>query len=174
MKYLLDSDSLIRSKNDSYRFDRHPGFWQFLERSNAEGLVYSIERVGRELTGEDELATWAKNQGPKFFLPPDDKVIESFRKIAQWVVGNQQYIEAAKKEFLARADFGLVAHAHAHGYTVVTFEKDEPASKKAIKIPTACNQFGVPSMNIFRLIETLQPTFVLLEETDKPPTDPQS
>lgn len=171
MKYLLDSDSLIRSKNDSYRFDRHPGFWQFLEQSNAKGLVFSIERVGRELTGEDELATWAKKQGSQFFLPPDDKVIASFRTVAQWVVENRQYIEAAKKEFLARADFGLVAHAHAHGCTVVTFEKDEPGSKKAIKIPTACNQFGVPSMNIFRLIETLQPTFVLLEKNDDAPSD---
>lgn len=166
MKYLLDSDSLIRSKNDSYRFDRHPGFWQFLERSNAEGVVYSIERVGRELTGEDELAKWAKKQGPHFFLQPDDKVIDSFRKVARWVVANSQYIQAAKETFLARADFGLVAHAHAHGFTVVTFEKDEPASKKAIKIPTACNHFGVPSMNIFRLIEKLQPTFVLLEKQE--------
>jgi len=60
MKYLLDSDTLIRSKNDSYRFDTHPGFWEWLEQSNILHIIGSIETVWRELTGEDELAEWAK------------------------------------------------------------------------------------------------------------------
>jgi hypothetical protein len=161
MNYLLDSDTLIRSKNDSYRFDRHPGFWEWLEQSNILGVLGSIERVGRELTGEDELAKWAKKQGSRFFLPPDEHAIKSLAEVAKWVEAQTQFSRATKDAFLARADFELIGFAHAHGCKVVTFEKDEPKAIRAIKIPTACKPFGVQCMNVFRLIEELKPTFVL-------------
>ena len=161
MKYLLDSDTLIRSKNDSYRFDRHPGFWEWLEQSNVLGIVASIERVARELTGEDQLAQWAKQQGSRFFLPPDEPVNKSFSAIAKWVTNHSQFSQAAKTEFLRRADFTLVGHAHAHGCAVVTFEKDAPQAIQTIKIPTVCKYFNVRCMNIFQLIEELKPTFIL-------------
>src|SRR6266404_2709648 len=159
MKYLLDSDTLIRSKNDSYRFDRHPGFWEWLEQSNILDVVGSVEAVWRELTGEDELAEWAKRQGSRFFLTPDESVNKSLSEIAKWVNNHSQFSAAAKAEFLRRADFTLVGHAHANGCVVVTFEKDEPKSIRKIKIPTVCKHFSVRCLNIFQLIEELKPTF---------------
>jgi Domain of unknown function (DUF4411) len=110
MKYLLDSDTLIRSKNDSYRFDTHPGFWEWLEQSNVLDVIGSVETVWRELTGEDELAQWAKKQGSRFFVSIDDSTNDSLAQIAKWVNNHARFSEAAKRAFLARADFTLVGN----------------------------------------------------------------
>jgi hypothetical protein len=62
MAYLLDSDVLIRAKNDHYGFDLCPGFWVWLERANESSIVHSVEAVYNEIVvGGDELAEWARN-----------------------------------------------------------------------------------------------------------------
>lgn len=48
--------------------------------------------------------------------------------------------------FLQVADYYLVAHALAHGHTVVTHEVAAPSIKK-IKIPNACIGVGVKCMS---------------------------
>ena len=46
--YLLDTDVLIRAKNEHYGFDLCPGFWQWLDHEHAAhaGLVQSLGTVG--------------------------------------------------------------------------------------------------------------------------------
>ena len=155
MTYLIDSDTLIRAKNDFYRFDTAPGFWECLEEAHKRGLVFSVAAVRRELTGEDRLAQWAKKMGSKFFLPPDSFVQTSLNKIADWVGAHPTYTEAAKQEFLGdTADFLLIGHAHAYGYGVVTFEKDQ-GQKHAIKIPTVCKHFSVKCVPLFAITTEL-------------------
>jgi hypothetical protein len=51
MANLLDANVFIQAKNDYYGFDLAPGFWDWLDQENARGTVFSIERVGAELTG---------------------------------------------------------------------------------------------------------------------------
>ena len=53
------------------------------------------------------------------------------------------------------ADLKLIAHAMASGATVVTREQPAPDSKKKIKIPDACNAFGVNWTDPFSLYRTL-------------------
>jgi hypothetical protein len=60
MPYLLDTNIFIEAKNAYYGFDFCPAFWEWLVAKNREGLVFSIEKVGDEISaGEDELATWS-------------------------------------------------------------------------------------------------------------------
>lgn len=54
MKYLLDSDTLIRAKNDFYTFESCPGFWTWIERLNTENVVFSIDKVKQELMDEKD------------------------------------------------------------------------------------------------------------------------
>ena len=69
MLYLLDTDVFISAKNEHYGFDLCPGFWEWLEKSNAAGTVHSVEAVYHELIGGgDDLAQWARNHR-SFFLP---------------------------------------------------------------------------------------------------------
>jgi hypothetical protein len=162
MKYVLDSDTLIRSKNDFYRFDTAPGFWEFLEQENILDIVGSVDAVRKELVDEkNQLAEWVKTQGTRFFVSPDDTVTTSLGTIAKWINENRQFSDAAKTEFLSAADFVLIGYAHAKGCKVVTFEKDEPGAIHRIKIPTVCKAFGVDCMPLFQMLSELKFRLVL-------------
>ena len=114
MPYLLDANVFIQAKNLYYGFDICPRFWDWLIQANAQGKVYSIEKVGDELeAGNDELSAWARQRGVAFFLRPDERVIQAFGKVSEWV-RNAGYEPAAISVFLQGADYYLIAHALAH------------------------------------------------------------
>lgn len=147
---LLDADTLIQAKNTYYAFDFAPGFWDWLDRGHAAGLLASVEAVGQELKrGHDELADWASAR-PSFFVQPGTAVPGSIAQLAAWVHVQAQYTAAARQEFLAGAgDLFLIAQAHGGSHTVVTSEQSRPESKKRVMIPGACQAVGVPCVDLF-------------------------
>lgn len=62
--------------------------------------------------------------------------------------------------FLQVADYYLVAHALAHGHTVVTHEIASPSPKK-IKIPNACIGLGIKVMTPYEMLRHERARFVL-------------
>lgn len=153
MFYLLDSDVLIQAKNTYYAFDICPGFWEFLERERDNGEIRSIRQVRGELeAGNDDLAAWARLQGNRFFLDPTPGLTRAMQQVSQWVM-TEPFTEAAKREFLARADTFLVAHALAEDDTVVTNEvPNQPGQFGKVKIPTACDAVGVPHDRLLNVL----------------------
>jgi hypothetical protein len=122
MAYLLDANVFIQAKNLYYGLDFCPAFWEWLIVRNSEGRVFSIERVGDEIeAGADDLATWGAGRGPEFFLKPDPAMLPALASVSSWASG-QHYEPAAVSTFLQGTDYYLVAHALAHGHTVVTHE----------------------------------------------------
>ncbi|TAM33539.1 MAG: DUF4411 family protein [Rhodanobacter sp.] len=160
MAYLLDANVFIQAKNLQYGFDFCPAFWDWLERMNAQGKVFSIQQVGNELqAGEDELAEWGEARGEGFFLPPDNQVLAAASQVSVWATG-QDYAPVAVNTFLQVADYWLVAFAAAHGHTVVTHEVPANSPKK-IKIPNACVGLGVRFMTPYQMLRTERARFVL-------------
>ena len=140
--YLLDTDTLIRAKNEHYGFDLCPGYWNWLDNEHAAGKVFSVRKVYDELlAGQDDLSDWAK-QRKGFFLEPDDATRASLEEVSVWAYG-AQYQPNAVNLFMRKADFFLVAERHASQKTVVTYEKSAPNSLSSIKIPDACDAMGV-------------------------------
>jgi hypothetical protein len=75
----------IQAKNLHYGLDFCPAFWDWLIESNAAQLVFSIEKVGDEIDAiADELATWAAQRGPGFFLEPDPTVLPALGSVSTW------------------------------------------------------------------------------------------
>lgn len=160
MPYLLDADVFIAAKNLHYGLDFCPGFWEWLILTNEEDRVFSIEKVGDEIAaGGDDLSIWAEARGPGFFLIPDAKVLPALGAVSTWVTG-QGYEPAAVNTFLQVADYYLVAHALAHGYTVVTHEKAAPQAKK-IKIPNVCIGLNMKCMTPYEMLRRERARFVL-------------
>ncbi|MBA2388482.1 MAG: DUF4411 family protein [Acidimicrobiia bacterium] len=58
------------------------------------------------------------------------------------------------------ADSYLVAHAHAHGHTVVTMEVVSN-SPRNIKVPNACVAMDVKYVNVFAMLRAERARFVL-------------
>jgi len=160
MAYVLDANVFIQAKNLHYGFDFCPGFWDWLERANDDGRVFSIERVADEITaGDDGLAEWVADRPAGFFLSPDAAVVPSLHAVSEWANG-AGYEPAALATFLQVADFYLVAQALAHSHTVVTHEVASHSTKR-IKIPDACIAVGVRHMTPYEMLRVEQARFVL-------------
>lgn len=160
MTYLLDANVFMQAKNLHYELDFCPGFWDWLIVNNDAKRVYSIEKVGDEIeAGEDELSDWAEKRGPGFFLKPDAVMLPALGTVSVWAT-SQKYEAAAVNTFLQVADYYLVAHALAHGYTVVTHEI-AAASTKKIKIPNVCIGLGVKCMTPFEMLRHERARFIL-------------
>ncbi len=110
MAYLLDANVFMAAKNLHYGMDFCPAFWDWLVREHQAGKVFSIEKVGDELTGgDDELARWALAQPNDFFLKPGSAAVTALGTVAAWVNAHETYSPAAKNTFLQTADYYLVA-----------------------------------------------------------------
>lgn len=107
--YLLDSDTLIQAANKFYRFDTWLVFWNWLEQQNKQHVIFSIYAVEKELMefkDDDRLKYWAKQQGAKFFLRPDQRVLRACSKIADWYKIVHASTTPPKTSFLAMPTFG--------------------------------------------------------------------
>jgi predicted nucleic acid-binding protein len=161
MAYLLDSDVLIQAKDENYPFDVCPGFWDWLERENAGKRLFSVASVRQELEqGNDELSAWAKKRGDGFFLPVDERTSGAMAAVAGWVQAGD-FRDDAKRKFLAGADPWLIAHALAHGHTVVTREVHIEGEKRNVKIPTVCMALNVPYIQALEMLRREGVQFVL-------------
>jgi len=160
MAYLLDANVFIEAKNRYYGMDFCPAFWGWLTAQNAKGTVFSIEKVADELaSGSDDLSVWAAQRGVSFFVPPDEKLLTALSTVSEWV-SKQQYRPAAISMFLQDTDYYLVAHALAHGHTVVTHEVPSDGVKR-VKIPNVCIGMKVKCMTPFEMLRKERARFVL-------------
>ena len=158
--YLLDANVFIQAKNLHYGFDFCPAFWDWLVEQNRAGKVASIEKVADELhAGADELATWVETRGDDFFLRPDAAVVPALRTVSDWASGNG-YQPAAVATFMQVADYWLVAHALAHGCSVVTHEVPADTIRK-IKIPNACIGLNLRCISPYEMLRRERARFVL-------------
>jgi hypothetical protein len=91
--------------------------------------------------------------------PPDEGLVTALGRLTAWATG-QAYEPAGVNTFLQVADSYLVAHALAHGHTVVTHERVSD-SRRVIKIPNACIGIGIRFMNPYAMSRREQARFVL-------------
>jgi hypothetical protein len=160
MANLLDANVFIQAKNLHYGLDFCPAFWEWLIANNAGGKAFSIEKVGDEIAaGADELSNWAAQQGDGFFLKPDAAILPALGTVSAWANG-ENYEPAAVNTFLQVADYYLVAHALAHGFTVVTHEV-AAASTKKVKIPNVCIGLNVKSITPYEMLRIERARFIL-------------
>ena len=158
--YLVDSDVFITAKNLYYSFDICPGFWKSVIHHHREGRVFSVDRVRGELLAgrkTEDLVRWVRDEVPEgFFVPVDtNMVVLAYTDVMMWVQRNPMYFDHAKAKFATGADGWLVAYAQVHGATVVTNEQSAPESRKEIKLPDVCDQFGVRRDNTFVMLRAL-------------------
>jgi hypothetical protein len=154
-KFWMDSDVLIRAKNEHYAFDIAPGFWEIIKRSAQGGKVCCPSSVRDEIArGGDELSKWANGErDTDLFVEPDKDIQNKYSTIAEYVEKN--YSTAQAKFFLTGADGWLVASALSRKGIVVTHEVLVGPDSTRVKIPNICRQFGVEFLNCFEMLRRL-------------------
>lgn len=149
--YLLDTNNFIEAYRRFYAMDIAPGFWRWLEKGFKSGQLGSIAAVRKELlNSSDSLAVWVRAH-KQYFFEEDEATVQQFARLSKWA-SSQNYRQSAIDEFLAAADYRLVAAAAAHNDIVVTFEQPSPESRKRIKIPDACAAFGIEVADLFSVM----------------------
>lgn len=158
-KYLIDANVFIQAKNLYYRFGFCEAFWTWLQKAHGAGLVFSIQKVRKELLGgnkADPVGKWAEDLPEDFFLDDiaDKAVMQTYAKVMQWASSSTHYSPQAKAEFAKPgvADAFLVAVAKQHGYEIVTQEKSNLAAKKKIYLPDAAHANGVKTVYVYDML----------------------
>lgn len=156
MAYILDTNILIRSKNEM-PFELWPSFWSKLCKMMAEGDVLSNICVRDEINrGKDDLTLWIINNAPKgFFVENDNEVMAKYAEVLNWANGNSTFTPLAIAEFAQVADAYLVATAAAKGYVLVTNETSDSLCRRRVKIPDACNALGVRYCDLNQVLREL-------------------
>ena len=100
MAYILDTNILIRSKNEM-PIELWPSFWSKLCQMMADGYVLSNISVRDEINrGKDELTLWIANNAPKgFFVENDNEVIAKYAEVLNWANANPTFSPLAVAEF---------------------------------------------------------------------------
>ncbi len=156
MKYVLDTNIFIEANNRYYGIDFCPAFWDWIS-SNDE--VCSIDKVKYELFArEDTVSSWVREHEDLFKII-DNNVEQSLQDVSSWVI-SQNYIGSAIRDFFLKADYFLIAYAHANNLILITHEKMENTLNK-IKIPNVCQAFNVQCMNTFDMLRQERVKFVL-------------
>ncbi len=158
-RYLIDSNVFIQAKNFHYRFGFCQGFWEWLTEAHQAGLVFSIDKVRKELNNgkkDDPVRNWIDELPDTFFIDDitDSDVIKHYSKIMNWVATDTHYTPQAKAEFANAdvADAFLVAAAKAGNFTIVTHEISNPNRKNRVMLPDAAKSFNVSSIMIYDLL----------------------
>lgn len=162
MNYLLDANTFIEAKNRYYSMAVCPGYWEWILKANQHHGVTSISLVRDELMrGNDELSVWATSQKMFFASISDAPTQTALQQVAIYVMSIPNIKPEAQAEFMSGADPWLIAKAIVTGAVVVTHEKLDRAIKRKVLIPNVCEQFKVPYINTFELLETLNAQFIL-------------
>lgn len=156
--YLIDTNCLITAHRAIYPFDVVPGFWTKMQALAASGTIVSIDKVKAEIyKNEDQLKQWCSSNLKASFFQDSSTILSDYSDVVTWAATCGRFVQPAIADFLTatRADAWLVAYAKAKGLTVATLETSEPTRKRVVKIPDACDQFNVPTVNIIGMFRQL-------------------
>jgi hypothetical protein len=163
--YVLDANVFIEAKRRYYALDLCPGFWDALLWHQVQGAIGSIDRVRAELLrGGDDLTDWVERTMPAVCFASTDSqdVVDRFGEIVAWVQAQPQFLPAAKAESARSADAWLIAYAKVTGRILVTHEVLAPGAQKNVPMPNVCEAFGVPYLDTFEMLRSLQTRFTWL------------
>lgn len=164
--YIMDTNTFITAKNTFYAYDIVPSFWSTLLGMFKTGKVKVIDAVADEIAdGKDDLTEWfgenikksADDAGRAYVIQAkqDGTVLQNYQNIANLIMKNAQYNDAAKEWFLSRADLWLIAARKALNATVVTQEKMPGKGTTKVKIPDICQQVGVNYVNLYDMMRAV-------------------
>jgi hypothetical protein len=158
----LDSNVFIQAKNGPYKFKVFGVFWAFLHEQINAGTIRCPKMVYQEIVKNeeprDDLATWIKARRQSgLFVDANPDVQKAMNRVADYVI--RKYEQQQAGHFLSGADPWLIAHAMYSKGTVVTNESAKRPQAKAARIPDVCDEFKVPCIDTYEMLERLKADF---------------
>lgn len=166
MRYIIDSNCFIQPHKTFCPTDVGLSFWNKIRELAESGVICSLDKVKAELyTHSDALKKWmTSNINNSFFYSTDDNdVVQQLQRVIAWAHSSRRYTDKAKQKFLKmdKADIFLVAFASTNPqeWKVVSMEQPSPNNQTEIKLPDACQCFGVSCIKPQDMFREIQETF---------------
>lgn len=161
--FIVDTNFFIQAHRAVYPLDVVPSFWNKVKELAENGNIISIDKVRNEIYhNEDDLKDWCQANLPDQFFHDSSIALNEYGAIATWAYSmSHHYKPSALAEFLDanEADAWLIAFALNDERPLITHEKSDPNSKKKIKIPDVCIQFGVRYYSTIEMFRQLRESF---------------
>lgn len=164
MTYVVDTNFFITAHRSHYPFDVVKSFWETVNKLASTGKIISIDKVKNEIyKNHDELKDWCLNYLPEGFFCDSSVSIPEYGKLISWAASkSSHYKSTAIKEFSDEdnADPFLIAYvlSNREEFKVVTYELND-GSKKRIKIPAPCDEYGISYINPIQMFRELGVSF---------------
>lgn len=154
MSDLIDANVIIDANAHYYSMEFCPGFWDWLAVALADGSVALIPAVRDELTPRNPLLSRWLQEEARVSAPPTQTALTDAHRTVRSAIRQMDCAPASVQQFLAGADFQLVAYAVAGNHRVVTREIPEDPRKrnKRLKIPDLCDRLAVPCIGPFQML----------------------
>jgi hypothetical protein len=163
--YVLDSNFFIQAHRVSYPLDIATSFWDKVKKLAKEGKIVSIDKVRKELYGNnDDLETWCRANLSENFFIDSAKIIGTYKQVVSWAMSKRDhYLPNALNEFLdaREADAFVIAFAldDSSNRIVTTQEVSEPHRRNKVKIPEVCNELNIRYVNTIEMFRELGERF---------------
>lgn len=144
-KYLVDPDALIEAYVVRYPLTVFAGPWEWASGLARERRLSAVADSKPSLTATG-LRQWLDRQPSQFFRNPTAEEADATATIADLIGADVRYSDAAKAEFLGSADLPLLAHAHGHGFSVVTYDVSIPDSEAIVSLVDVAAEIGVETL----------------------------
>ena len=146
--YSLDTSVLVNGWRKTYSPDVFPALWKKFDKLIADGRVFAIDEVLRELSKQDdEILAWAKDREHMFVRIDSDGEIQV--AVTEILFRFPRLVDTSKSRSIA--DPFVIALAKVRGYTVVTEEKVGGTIEKP-KIPFVCQEMDIRCINFLQLL----------------------
>lgn len=166
MPLSLDASVLIQASRYKYPMDIAPGFWEALAQAGQNGQVLVIRQIAQEeiYPGKDDLADWLRKHEAELVTDDRDLRTQEALGVVTGAVLERlpAYTDAAVVDFAHCADSWIIAHAIAHGHTVVHEEVTGHRGIRRVKIPDVCDQMKVAHIPTLDLLRRLQVRLTLM------------
>lgn len=144
--YMVDTCSFTELRR-TYPRPAFDAVWRLVESVADDGRLLSVVEVLIELNAQDdEVAVWA-NARQELFLPLTEDIQAKAREI---LASHPTLLDIKRKK--SSADPFLIAAAIIRSATVVTQEK-RSGGPPSVKIPDVCAVYGVPCVNLLRVLQ---------------------
>ena len=143
--YIFDSNSF--NEMSKIYFSRFPSFWLKMDEYINKGIILSVKEAYEEVTSgadQNEFLDWVQINKGIFTAPRLDEA----KFIAQMFATKNFKDMVRKKQLLEGkpvADPFIIASAKIRNGVVVT---EERGKKNSAKIPTICEHFKIPVVNL--------------------------
>lgn len=157
-RYCLDTNVLIQAWQKYYSPRFCPDYWDVLNELGRRGSIFIPQMVNEEIIRtDDDLTQWLKKSNiPVASI--DTNVTNYLKAVYAAHPSHKNLVDNTRQRSLA--DPWIIAHAINENAIVVTKEEKVTAiNTNKIKIPNVCDNMGIPWINDFQLIESLNIQF---------------